>query len=177
MRILLIAMLAVSFFSCTKEGEQGPVGPQGPAGPQGAAGPQGPQGIAGNANVAQYTYGAFNFATSSFGQFQVTTTKDTMDKSAWFVYLYYQAINRWYLIPGHGPGATTQYRISIGHTNGKVSVYIDKVGAGESFSEIRVIRIYSSSTQTGGRMASEPKLPDIDFNNYEAVRAYYKLPG
>jgi hypothetical protein len=176
MRTLLIVILSIVLFSCEKEGEQGPAGPQGPAGAQGVAGPQGPQGVAGNANVMQYTFPAFNFSTNGFAQLQVSTTKDTMDQSAWFVYMHYQPIDRWYIIPGHGPGGSTQYRISMGHSSNKVNLYIDKVGPGESFDLIRVIRVYANTTQTGGRMASKPQLPDIDFSIYEAVRTYYGLP-
>jgi hypothetical protein len=165
-------ILTICMFSC-KKGDVGPAGPQGEAGPQG---PQGPQGIAGNANVTQYTYGVQNLV-ASFAQLQVTTTRDTMDKSAWFVYLYYQPIDRWYFIPGYGNGGATQYRISMGYASNKVSIYIDKNGPGESYAQAKIIRIYTSSQQTGGRSVTNPALPaGIDFSNYEAVRNYYQLP-
>src|SRR5688572_10492522 len=107
---VLITGLILSFalFSC-KKGDTGPAGP---------AGPQGPQGIAGNANVTQYSYGVQNLA-AGFAQLQVTTTKDTMDRSAWFVYLYYQPIDRWYFLPGSGVGGTTQYRVSMTYITNK----------------------------------------------------------
>ena len=162
-------VLSFAMLSCKK-------GDTGPAGPAGAPGPQGPQGIAGNANVTQYSYGVQNLA-ASFGQLQVTTTKDTMDRSAWFVYLYYQPIDRWYFIPGLGTGGTTQYRVSMGYTANKVNFYIDKVGPGESYAQAKVVRIYTSSQQAGGRYATATNsLPDIDFADYEVVRNYYQLP-
>ncbi|MEJ0106687.1 MAG: hypothetical protein WDO19_30880 [Bacteroidota bacterium] len=78
--------------------------------------------------MLQYSYGAQNLSTVSYTQLQVTTTQDTMNKSAWFVYLYYQPIDRWYFIPGLGSGATTNYRVSMGYITDKVNLYIDKVG-------------------------------------------------
>lgn len=168
---VLITGLILSFavFSC-KKGDTGPAGPAGPAGPQG------PQGIAGNANVTQYSYGVQNLA-AGFAQLQVTTTKDTMDRSAWFVYLYYQPIDRWYFLPGSGVGGSTQYRVSMGYSANKVNFYIDKIGPGESYAQAKIVRIYTSSQQTGGRYAVNTKpLPDIDFTDYEVVRNYYQLP-
>ena len=159
----------VSFFACKK----GDTGPEGPAGPAGPTGPQGPQGVAGNANVTQYSFGAQNFPTIGFAQLQVTTSKDTMERSQWFVYLYYAPIDRWYTVPGYGTGGTTAYRISMGHASGKVNIYIDKIGTGENYAAARVIRVYANTVLAGGRMAA---LPNIDFSDYEAVRLYYHLP-
>ena len=106
------------------EGQPGPAGPQGPQGLQGIEGPQGPIGVDGNANVRQYTFGAFDFSTGGFAQLTVSTTLDTMNRSAWHTYLLYAPINRWYLVPGLGPGGTTNYRISMGHFGGKVNIIL-----------------------------------------------------
>jgi len=168
----LIILIATSLLFACKKGDIGPAGAQGPPGPQG---PQGPQGIAGNANVTQYTYGVQNLA-ATFSQLAVTTTKDTMDKSAWFVYLYYQSLDRWYFLPGAGYGGTTQYRVSMGYSTNKVIIYIDKNGPGESYAQAKVIRVYTSSQHTGGRSMPATLPADIDFTNYEAVRNYYQLP-
>lgn len=168
--IVILLTLAVSIIAC-KKGETGPAGPEGPAGAQG---PQGPQGIAGNANVTQYTFGAVNLATG-FATLQVTTTLDTMNRSTWFVYLHYAALDRWYIVPGYGPGGSTMYRVSFSHSNGKVSLFIDKVGTGESFAQARVVRVYANHVTTGGRSATE--LPSqVDFNDYNAVKEFYQLP-
>jgi hypothetical protein len=51
--LLLLICIAITLFSCSKEG---PAGATGPAGPAGAQGPQGPQGAIGTANV---TYSAW----------------------------------------------------------------------------------------------------------------------
>jgi hypothetical protein len=173
MKIIYFAFIAMLFFAGCKKGDTGPAGPAGPGGPAGPAGPQGPVGVAGNANVMQYTYGAQNLSSASFSTLQVTTTLDTMNRSAWFVYLYYQLNERWYFVPGFGIGGSTQYRVSMGYGSNKVSLYIDKVGAGENFTLAKVIRIYSNGTVAGGIRA---KLPGIDFTDYEVVKTYYKLP-
>lgn len=159
-----VLIIATTFVACKK----GDMGPQGP---------EGPQGIAGNANVTQYTFGSQNL-TASFSTLQVTTTQDTMNNSLWFVYLYYQPIDRWYAIPGMGTGGLTTYRVSMGYSSGKVNIYIDKSGAGETYAQARVIRVYANTTTVGGRAgASEPsQLPAIDFKDYPAVRQYYGLP-
>jgi len=180
MKAYLLPLLLLVFIAC-KKGDPGPAGLQGPAGPagvngangaNGATGPQGPQGIAGNANVKQYTYGAQNLATG-YSTLQVTTTLDTMNRSQWFVYLYYQPLDRWYFLPGQGYGGVTQYRVSMGYSANKVNIYIDKTGTGENYAQAKVIRIYANSVTPGGRVANI--LPPIDFTDYEAVRKYYQL--
>lgn len=183
MKAYLLPLLLLVFIAC-KKGDPGPAGLQGPAGPagangtngakgaNGATGPQGPQGIAGNANVKQYTYGAQNL-TAGFVNLQVTTTLDTMNRSQWFVYLYYQPLDRWYFLPGSGVGGATQYRVSMGYSANKVNIYIDRTGPGENYAQAKVIRIYANSVAPGGRIANV--LPSIDFNDYEAVRKYYQL--
>jgi hypothetical protein len=165
-KYLFVSMILLVSIAACKKGDTGPTGPQGQ---QGATGPQGPQGVAGNANVMQYTYGTQNFSTSASVQLQVTTTLDTMNRSQWFVYLYYQTGDRWLFVPGIGYSGDAQYRVSIGHVGGKANIRIDRGGVGEIYQKARVIRIYASGETTGGRMA-------VDFTNYEAVRKYYNLP-
>ena len=167
-KYLFVSMLVIALIACEK-GDTGPEGPQGPAGPTGAQGPQGPQGIAGNANVTQYTFGAQNLSSISFSQLQVTTTQDTLDRSLWFVYLFYQPLARWYTVPGPGVGGATVYRVGIGYASGKANIFIDKNGVGENYAQARVIRVYASSNGPGGRSS-------VDFSDYEAVRKYYNLP-
>jgi hypothetical protein len=167
-KYLVVTLMSLSFLACQK-GDIGPEGPQGLQGTSGPQGPQGPQGIAGNANVTQYTYGAQNLASISFSQLQITTTQDSLDRSLWFVYLFYQPLSRWYTVPGPGVGGSTVYRVSLGYASGKVNIYIDKTGVGENYSQARVIRVYASNVTTGGRTS-------VDFSDYEAVRSHYNLP-
>ncbi|MFT3827139.1 MAG: hypothetical protein QM731_24650 [Chitinophagaceae bacterium] len=153
----LAILVAVAVFSCKK----------------------GDKGDTGNANVTQYSFGAQNLASTSFVTLSVTTTQDTMNNSAWFVYLYYQTNDRWYFIPGYGIGGSTQYRLSMGYSSSKVNLYIDKIGAGESYAAAKVVRVYMTNTMPGGRVAdpvNREGLPNIDFTDYNAVKKYYHLP-
>jgi len=159
--------LLLALASCKK-------GDTGPAGKDGIDGLDGVDGVDGNANVTQYTFGASNLAIISFAQLAVSTTKDTMDKSTWLVYLYYQPLARWYFMPGSGVGGNTAYRVSMGYSANKVNIYIDKNGPGENYSESKVIRIYNSNTIPGGRMADPYSLP-VNVTDYEAVKRYYNL--
>lgn len=171
MRKYVLLLIVVTFFLACKKGDVGPQGAQGPAGP---AGPQGPQGIIGNANVTQYTFGAQNLATSSFAQLQITTTQDTANRSLWYVYLYYQPLDRWYFVPGSGYGGASTYRVSLTYTSGKATIYIDKSGVGENYAQARVIRVYANNVITGGRAGSDQSAA-VDFSDYTAVREYYQL--
>src|SRR5450432_613570 len=186
-RFFIITLLAVASFFLTmcKKGDAGPAGPAGATGATGAAGaagatgatgatgPQGPTGISGNANSTEYFYqGIFNFATENQIQLPLTTTLDTMNQSAWFVYLNFN--NFYYPIPGPGANPTSSYRVFWGFVSSTVQFNIIlSAGTGESYASISIIRIYLGHTTTGGRI--ENNLPDIDFNNYHAVCRYYHL--
>jgi hypothetical protein len=110
--LLIISLCVVLFTSCQKEGPAGPAGVQGLQGVTGATGPIGPQGIAGNANVTQYTYdNTFDFSANLDFNLQVSTTLDTMNRSAWFVYLkYIGGFEYYYPLPGFGYNGSTNYR-------------------------------------------------------------------
>jgi hypothetical protein len=86
--IFLIGCLFPGMISC-KKGDDGPAGPAGPPGPAGPIGPIGAQGAPGNANVIQYNFNGYNFTSAGFSSInlQVNTNLDTMNRSAWNVYL------------------------------------------------------------------------------------------
>lgn len=168
--ILLLACLFLLMASC-KKGDEGPEGPEGPAGPAGPIGPIGIQGAPGNANVIQYNYPGYNFTSAGFSSvnLQVTTTADSMNRSAWNIYLV-RASGNTYPIPGWGLSGDSQYRVLIYHSGGKANFTITKhSGPGEDYANIRIIRIYANSSIPGGRTA----YPDLDFRNYEAVCKYF----
>ena len=150
---------------------------KGDTGPAGAQGPQGPVGIAGNANVTEYTFGATNLSTLVTTPFTITTTEDSMSRSAWFIYLAHSS-GLVYPVPGFGYNGVSEYRAYWGFgspTPGKMNLSINRVsGAGEQYSAIKVIRIYANTILPGGKGGGG--LPDIDFNNYHTVCDYYKLP-
>lgn len=107
-----------------------------------------------SSNIAQYTFGEQDLVTS-YKTLSIPTTKDTLDNSAWFVYLYYQPLERWYIIPGYGTGGATNYRLSIQFINDKANIYIDKVGPGEKYAKARVVRIYNRNKQVLGRLKED----------------------
>ena len=140
----------------------------------GDTGPEGPPGISGNANVTQYTFGAHNFAISASTFLGVTTSADTMNQSAWYVYLVRSSGNV-YPIPGFGLNGSSEYRVFWSHSSGKATFSISKVnGPGEEYASIRIIRVYANSNLTGGRMATDPNAPDP--RDYYAMCRYYGLP-
>jgi hypothetical protein len=165
----LIALTTLLMTAC-KKGDDGPAGPAGPDGP---AGPAGPQGAAGNANVVQYNFPGYNFISAGFSSvnLQITTTLDTMNRSAYLIYLV-RASGNTYPLPGWGLSGDSEYRVLIYHSGGKANLTITKhSGPGEEYGSIRVIRIYSNATATGGRSAN----PEVDTNDYAAVCRYYGL--
>jgi hypothetical protein len=138
-------------------------------------GDQGDPGTDGNANAVQYNFGPHNFATS-YAQLKINTTADTMNNSSWHVYMYNDAVTRWYGVPGEGQGGATSYRVSIGYLSGQVNIYIDKSGPGETYSKIRVIRIYSNKQENLGLMPGNRNISGPDISSYESMRAFYQLP-
>lgn len=137
-------------------------------------GDQGEPGKDGNANVVQYNFGEMDLA-SGFALMKIPTTADTMNNSSWYVYLHYAANDRWYFVPGAGVGGATTYRVSMGYISPNVMVYVDKTGAGEKYDKARVVRVYSNK-QINLNLNPANRGIAVDFSNYEAIRAYFKLP-
>jgi hypothetical protein len=165
--VATLVVLSVIAFAC-KKGDTGPAGPAGPAGPQG------PIGIAGNANVTQYTFGLHNFATTATTILQVTTTADTTNRSAWFVYLIRSGGNV-YPIPGFGLNGSSDYRVFWSYAGGKANFTIARAsGVGEEYANIRIIRMYANTILPGGRLVNPSSGPDP--RDYYAMCNYYNLP-
>jgi hypothetical protein len=144
---------------------------------KGDTGPAGSAGIAGNANVTQYTFGTTDLSAQITKQLNISTTEDSMNRSAWFVYLIHSNALV-YPLPGFGINGSSEYRAYWGFgqpTANKVNLSISRIsGAGEQYVAIKVIRIYANTVSPGGRMSNS--LPDIDYNDYYAVCNYYHLP-
>ncbi|RNL77887.1 collagen-like protein [Sinomicrobium pectinilyticum] len=171
----IVLFLGIGLIACS-DGEDGIDGVDGIDGEQGPAGPQGPQGIEGNANVTQYTFGNHDFsATASIILDIPDITEEDMNQSAWFVYLVRPSKNV-YPIPGTGLNGASEYRlywspILIGEVN-TVRFNIQKTsGTGEEYTNIQIIQVFANNTED----LSSKGLPDIDFRNYEAVKAHYRL--
>ncbi len=158
--VLLLSCMI--FFSCKK-------------GDTGAAGKDG------NANVVQYNFGSHDFTQPPVTDALVVNVKaDTANRSQWFVYMYHPNVGRWYFLPGPGIFDLSQYSVNLEVRDEQTILYIIKVsGSGEIYSKIRMIRIYANSDLPGGRTGRSNMnngLPNINFSDYETVRAYYHLP-
>lgn len=131
----------------------------------------GPAGPAGNANVVQYSFPGNNFTSISSINLGITTTADTMNRSAYLIYLV-RASGNTYQVPGRGLSGDSEYRMLLYYSGGKANITITRQsGPGEDYASIRVIRIYSNAVLPGGRFAN----PVVDWSNYDAVCAYYGL--
>ena len=136
-------------------------------------GPQGPPGPEGNANVKIYTFGGVDFRqTTDTSVYISNISKDTVDNSAWFVYLVVIGNNSTssFSIPG-SDGSNSHYypwSIYLNQVNRLHYFIIKDSGPGQEFSQIKVVRIY-------GGPDGKPQLPDIDFNSYDAVKEYYGI--
>jgi hypothetical protein len=185
----------VSIISC-KKGDTGPAGPAGPAGPQGPQGVQGAIGVtgqSGNANVM--TYDIFpQDAQGNFTGVDLTQPKpnngieidfnvlhDTLDKAAWFVYLYRDPI--WFAIPGYSEYDSSTYSFYFGYSDvlspydSAFFVVTRPTGPGAVYQGIRLLRVLISNLTTSSANSSGNKngLPNINFSNYEEVKKYYHL--
>ncbi|WP_041257853.1 collagen-like protein [Fibrella aestuarina] len=172
---LLLALVSL-FIACSK-GTEGPAGPVGPAGPTGPAGPAGPQGAAGpagptgNANVMQFSFGSRTHTGSEQTYTLTGITADMITKSAIFVYVS-NTNPWWYPLPGIFNG-TNEYRTNIRPSANSV-VAIVRVGTGsttsDTFVNTRIVIIPANDLRNGRQAA-------LDFNDYQAVKAFYKLPN
>lgn len=142
-----------------------------------AACKKGDTGTPGNANVKQYTFGPHDFTVTPQVSFRFTTTKDSSESFAWFIYMNTDG-GLTYAAPGYGGGSRSYYRIVSAYDNGtgKFGITVARyIGSGDLFQSFRVVRIYINETVVGdGRRASP--LPDIDFSDYATVKKYYNLP-
>jgi hypothetical protein len=179
---LLISLFTVLTLSCAKDGA---TGPQGPAGADGA------NGTNGNANVKVYTFASHDFSVTSSKSLSVTTTADTASNSAWLIYLV-RASGNVYPIPGFGVNGTSDYRAFWIYGSPSVNFTISKVsGAGDLYSNIRIIRIFASGLKkdTHGNSTERSKsweslsemekakslYPNVDFLDYNAVVKAFNL--
>jgi hypothetical protein len=173
MKHLIVLSILFSLLITLPSCKKGDAGPAGPAGAQGPAGPQGPIGIAGNANVTQYVFAGRDFAADASITLQINTTADTTARSVFYVYLV-RANGLVYPIPGFGFGGTSDYRTYWSFSS-QANIFISKVsGPGESYGNIRVVRLYASNVVNAAKQADTQ--PEVDFRDYYAVCKYYNLP-
>ncbi|MEQ8218498.1 MAG: hypothetical protein RH981_09695 [Arenibacter sp.] len=177
---LVIAVMALTFKSCTKDGE---IGPMGPAGQNGINGTNGEDG---NANVRVFKYDISQSTGGSFTQEIPEITADVLEND---LILGYIRTN----IRENSPIPTTRARIG-GFTDVDVAVNIE-IGKYKfslyressstllllpkgSLEELKIIIAKSSniSAKSGEEnMRSQLKNADVDINDYQAVMDYFGL--
>ena len=170
-------LLAIIFASC--KGPQGDIGPAGPAGPTGAAGPAGSQGAkgdkgdtgaTGNANVIQISYGSRTHTGGTLEYILTGLTQNQVNNSMFLTYVNNNN-SLWYQIPGYTSGAVFQYRVYVSQNTTTTPILtISRVtGTGSDiFSATRIIIIPANDLRSGRK-------DNLDFSDYESVKAYYHL--
>lgn len=94
-----------------------------------------------------------------------------MDSHLFFVYLIDTSVAVKYPIPGQGISGNSTYRVWWLNIGGSVSIRTQRsAGPGENYGQMRVITV-PITQMPSGRVA----LPDVDFNDYDAVVSYYGL--
>lgn len=134
------------------------------------AGPTGPAGKDGNANVVLYKFAGNDFSVNSDIAKNVSMSADSFDQYVWLTYLKRDAINT-YSIPGYGFTGNSEYRIFFNYDASPVEIYISRAsGPGEAYDSIKIVGI-----QIGKVIGKKDDLPNIDFRDYNAVKAYYGI--
>ena len=194
--IICMMILAVLFSaSCTKVGPMGPQGPQGPAGPVGPVGPVGPQGPAGNDGNDGYVNVASSTLTINSNDWQ------WVNDCQWMVEIDYPAINdnvfnygavfvymdvdgAWSQVP-----LTYYYQDIITHENGEEEIIncaasievatLNNGGVRLFWTESDFYNGMRPTTRSFKVVAIEATLygnrSDVDYSNYEAVKAAFQL--
>lgn len=185
----LLVGISLTFTSCEgPAGVDGAVGPAGtngavgPAGPQGPAGPVGATGQTGNANVIQISYSARTWAAAKGSNQQFilpNITPAIMNSSAILIYMT-PASNPsnttgypWYSVPGTILSTNLvehEFYFSTSFAGNTSGINIDRKIASASTltATTRIILIPANEIRNGRKAA-------VDFTDYNAVKAYYKL--
>lgn len=178
----LVLCSSLLFTGCTgKDGAVGPAGPTGATGATGQTGPAGATGQPGNANVIQISYTAKTWAAAkgSVQQFVFPSNVTTaiMNSSALLVYMTDGTPNNvtpypWYSIPGIVPSNGVEHEFYYqttfsGNTSG-INIY-RKVASTSTLAASTRIVILPANDLRNGRKAQ------VDFSDYNAVKAYYDL--
>lgn len=181
---LSVLFVAVILAQCT-----GPVGPMGPAGLDGLPGPRGPQGPQGDpgVNILGKVFeieGNLNNANNYRLFFEFPQTVEVFESDVVLVYRLWEVIEEqgkdpldvWRLLPQtvflqQGP---MQY--TFDHTFLDVSVMLEaqfnRGTLDRRWTEKQVFRVVVLPAEFG----RNGRLPAVDYTNYEAVKAFYKLP-
>jgi len=173
----LALAIVVVFASCSKDGPAGPAGTAGPTGTQGPAGSQGPKGDTGVANVIYSDWLDVDFkinvdSTAYIGLIESSQiTKNILNTGEIKVYVNLNTPGNPIIasLPYIGGGGLlinslfAEEEIGLS-SNGNVSTYIDE---GDKILQYRYLII------PGGTPSL--RKANIDFSDYNKVKAYYGL--
>ncbi len=176
--VTILFLLSILFIgSCSKEGPIGPAGPQGAQGPQGN---QGAQGAQGNANIIVKNFTLYpsdftEYGTSGQSQHRYSATHSISEitNSVFdngMVVVYYKSGTSWFSLPQTIYVSGYSYTLTYFHYVGGIGVQrydSDLYSLAPSFNlELKVVIVPP---------ASGKKEWNVDWNNYQAVKAYFQL--
>ena len=174
---ILLATIIVAFFaglqSCSKAGEgtvgpAGPAGATGPAGPAGAAGANGGTGAQGQAGTANVLYSDWLDLIPNKLPSRETTitapriTQNVIDNSDVRVYIRIGVNNVFPL-----PYSDLTYWLLLG----KITIQVAGNSTINTGIKIRYVIIPGGTSIGAGRKAA----PEVDLNDYQAIKTYYNL--
>ncbi len=152
-------------------GANGANGQNGATGAKGDKGDTGATGATGNANVIQISYGSKTHTGGELPYSLTGLTQSQVNNSLFLTYVNPSGTSLWYQIPGYTAGGTFQYRIYVSQSSTTTPIlYINRVaGTGNDiFTATRILVIPANDIRTGRKA-------NLDYSNYEAVKAYYNL--
>lgn len=186
---LIMALVVLIAYSCSKDGEDGTDGAIGPKGDQGEQGLAGENGEDGNANVNTYVFDLSSESGSSIPVDLPELTQDVIDNDLIIGYLQNGAgSGTYYPIPaGVWPNGTGGfYDIAVDIAVGNYWVHFYQVGT-QTFMDVtsvelgklKIIVAESTNTTTGknGKVSIRESLKSagVDINDYFAVMDYFGL--
>ena len=188
-KYVVMALMVLIAFSCSKDGEDGSDGAIGPKGDQGEQGPAGDNGEDGNANVNTYVYDLSSESGSSIPVDLPDLTQSVIDNDLIIGYLQNGAgSGTYYPVPAsvwpNGTGGF--YDIAVDIAVGKYWVHFYQVGT-QTFMDVTSVElgklkivIAESTNTTTGKSGKESireslKSARVDINDYYAVMDYFGL--
>ena len=179
----MLFLASCILFACSEDGDpgpqgaQGPQGEQGPQGPQGDEGEQGEQGEAGTANVIYSDWFADDFKSDpdDFDQFPLVEGLQGFnpDQDLLIVYAKFQNASITtlpYTNIGDAELYSFRYFPESGNLNIQAWITDNELTVFSEFSEFRYV-IVPGGVAAGGRVTSP-----VDYDDFNAVKAYYNIP-
>jgi len=188
-KYVVMALMVLIAFSCSKDGEDGADGAIGPKGDQGEQGPAGENGEDGNANVNTYVFDLSSESGNSIPVNLPELTQGVIDNDLIIGYLQNgTGSSTYYPVPAsvwpNGTGGF--YDIAVDIAVGKYWVHFYQVGT-QTFMDVTSVElgklkivIAESTNTTTGKSGKESireslKSAGVDINDYYAVMDYFKL--